>query len=105
MSDTVHSGVHGPLEDEANRLLYESLKGVTSQAAKSDILTPWKQQDRWSREVMATSGVIDPAIRKGMYHRVANRSHPHLNSRDGCTRASRFADRRLQSDPSEGGEP
>lgn len=104
MSDTVHCGVHGPLEDEADRLLHESLKGVTSQSAKSDILTPWKQQDRWSREVMANAGVIDPAIRKGMYHRVANKTLPHLNSRDGHTRASRFADRRFRDDWTEPNE-
>jgi hypothetical protein len=91
MSDTVHSGIHGPLEDEANRLIFGSLKGVTSQQAKSDILTPWKQQDRHSREVMSSNGTIDPAIRKGMYHRAANKGAPHLNSRDGHTRGHRVS--------------
>jgi hypothetical protein len=89
MSDVVHSGIHTPLEDEANRLIYGALKGVTSQAAKSDILTPWKEQDRRSREVLSSSGTIDPAFRRGIYHRKANKTHPHLNSRDGVTRGYR----------------
>jgi hypothetical protein len=89
MSDTVHYGIHGPLEDAANELIYESLRGVTSQEAKSDILTPWKEQARRSREVLASSGTVDAHTRKGMYHRVANKTHPYLNSRDGMTRGNR----------------
>lgn len=89
MSDTVHYGIHGPLEEAANELIYNSLKGVTSQEAKSDILTPWKEQARRSREVLAHGGVVDAHTRKGMYHRVANKTHPHLNSRDGMTRGHR----------------
>lgn len=76
-------GTHPVLEAEANRLLHQSLKGVTSHAAKSDILTPWKEQERHRREVQVTSGTPDPAIRKGMYGRAVNRTLPHLNSRDG----------------------
>lgn len=89
MTDVVHCGIHGPLETAANELLWESLKGVTSQTAKSDILTPWKEQDRHNREVMSRSGVIDPSTRRGMYHRVANPRSPHLNSRDGVARGQR----------------
>lgn len=89
MSDVVHSGIHAPLEDLANEIIFGSLKGVTSQRAKSDILTPWKEQDRRSREVLASGGVVDPAIRRGMYHRVANPRAPHLNSREGHTRGHR----------------
>lgn len=89
MSDVVHRGVHGPLERAADELIFGSLRGITSQEAKSDILTPWKEQDRHAREVLSRSGTIDPAIRRGMYHRVANTRSPHLNSRDGVTRPIR----------------
>lgn len=78
----VRSGVHGPLEAAADEILRNSLRGVTSQSAKSDILTAWKEQDRRSREVLALGGTVDPALRRGMYHRAANPRSPHLNSRD-----------------------
>jgi hypothetical protein len=83
MSDVVYRGIHGPLERAADELIFGSLRGVTSQAEKSDVLTPWKEADRRNREVLSRSGVIDPAIRRGMYHRAANSLHPHLNSREG----------------------
>lgn len=83
----IRYGVHRTLEDEANRLIRESLAGVTSQSAKSDILTPWKEQDRLSREVYNGTGFPDPAIRQGMFHRAYNSAYPHLNSRDGIARA------------------
>ncbi len=76
-------GVHRPLEDEADRLIRESLIGVTSQAEKKDILTPWKEKDRRDREVYTESGVPDSSTRSGMYHRAWNSGMPHLNSRDG----------------------
>jgi hypothetical protein len=79
----VHQGIHAALEAAANELIFGSLRGVTSQAAKSDILTPWKEYDRRSREVMSSTGTVDPSIRRGMYHRAANPAAPHLNSRDG----------------------
>lgn len=79
----VHVGVHPALEAAADALIYASLRGVTSQSEKSDILTPWKQQDRLSREVYSKSGTVDPRIRRGMYHREPNRTRPHLNSREG----------------------
>jgi len=70
------------LEDEADRLLWESLKGVTSREAKSDILTPWKLQDRYDHEVYTGTGTADPAVRKGVFGRTWNPKYPHLNSRD-----------------------
>lgn len=76
-------GTHRQLEEEADRLLRESLRGVTSHLAKRDILTPWKEQERRRREVFVSSGVPDPAIRKGMFGRVANTRQTHLNARDG----------------------
>lgn len=71
------------LEREADRLLRESLQGVTKHSEKSDILTPWKEADRYKREVYVASGVPDAATRKGMFHRALNTTNPELNSRDG----------------------
>ena len=88
----VRTGVHRPLEDAADELLRQSMAGVTSMEAKSDILTPWKQRDRLAREVYVASGVPDSAIRQGMYHRVANPQAPHLNSRDGVAIRTRRTD-------------
>jgi hypothetical protein len=82
-------GVHQALEAEANRIIKESMIGITSQSAKSDILTPWKEKDRRDREVYTESGVPDAAVRKGIYHRAYNPASPHLNSRDGVAVGSR----------------
>jgi hypothetical protein len=71
------------LEEEADRLIAESLAGVTSRAEKSDILTPWKLEDRLRHEVYTSTGFADPAVRRGMYGRAWNPRYPHLNSRDG----------------------
>lgn len=79
-------GIHRLLEDEANRLIKESLRGVTKHSEKSDILTPWKQMERYRREVYSRSGVVDASIRRGMFHRASNPSKPELNSRDGVAR-------------------
>jgi hypothetical protein len=84
-------GVHRALEDAADALIKESLEGVFSHKEKSDILTPWKQADRLRREVYTAVGVPDASVRKGMFHRVANRSRPDLNSRDGLARSNRIS--------------
>jgi hypothetical protein len=83
----MRQGVWQDAEDFANEMLRLSLKGVTAYSAKSDILTPWKQQMREQREVFVASGTPDPAIRLGMYRRAANPEHPELQSRDGVARA------------------
>jgi hypothetical protein len=75
-------------------LLRRSLEGITSHAAKSDILTPWKETERRRREVYVADGVPDPAVRKGMFHRVLNPARPELNSRDGIAQARRGDSRR-----------
>jgi hypothetical protein len=85
-------GIFLPLEQAADELIFGSLAGVTSQAEKKDILTPWKEMDRRRKEVMAVSGTVDPAVRRGMYHRAANMAKPYLNSRDGHYPASRKMD-------------
>jgi hypothetical protein len=83
----VKSGIHEGLEQAANDLLFGSLKNVTSREAKSDILTPWKEKNRKSREILSRTGhPIDGALRRGMYHRAYNPVQTHLNSYDGPTR-------------------
>jgi hypothetical protein len=79
----LRNGTCRELEDAADALLWESLKGVTSRAEKSDILTPWKMQDRYDHEVYTAVGTADPAVRKGVFGRIWNSKYPHLNSRDG----------------------
>jgi hypothetical protein len=88
----LRNGVCRILEDEANRLIAESLKGVTSRSAKSDILTAWKEEDRAKREILTSTGFADPAVRSGMFRRAWNSRHPHLNSRDGYYPSRRIPD-------------
>lgn len=90
-------GVHKDLEDVANEIIKQSLAGVTSQTAKKDILTPWKEKDRREREVYTESGVPDVSTRRGMYHRARNETSPHLNSRDGTATRGRRTISSLQT--------
>lgn len=73
-------GTHRALEDAADEILRQELSGITRPADKADILTPWKEQARRSREIYVASGTPDPANRTGMFHRAINRKHGHLNS-------------------------
>jgi hypothetical protein len=82
-------GINHALDDEATALIKASLEGVTRNADKSDILTPWKEKDRKDREVYTDSGTPDPAFRKGMFRRAWNSRDSHLNSRDGHVRGRR----------------
>lgn len=77
-------GVAKALEDEANAILADSLRSARA-PEKSDVLTPWKEQQRRRREIFVASGTPDPALRQGMFHRRTNPSRPHLNSRDGIS--------------------
>lgn len=79
----LRNGICKELEAQADELIRQSLAGVTSREAKSDILTPWKQQDRWDHEVYPAGGMADPAVRRGQFTRTWNSKYPHLNSRDG----------------------
>lgn len=80
----VKSGIHEQLEAEADALIFGSLKDVTSREEKSDVLTPWKEKNRKSREILSRTGhPIDGALRRGMYHRAYNPVQTHLNSYDG----------------------
>lgn len=80
-------GVHRPLEDQADAIIRESLRGVTKHSAKADILTPWKDAERHRREVYPSSGIADPSVRRGMFNRRINPARPELNSRDGLAGA------------------
>lgn len=84
----IRQGVHKPLEDLATQMILDDFRRrkITRHADKKDILTPWKQQARYRREVYPESGVADATIRKGIYHRAANRDKPELNSREGFSR-------------------
>lgn len=87
----IRNGRHEQLEAEADALLFGSLKGITSREEKSDILTPWKEKNRKSREILSKTGhPIDAALRKGIYHRAYNRVQTHLNSYDGATRPVKY---------------
>jgi hypothetical protein len=85
-------GVCRQLEDVATALITESLRGVTSRSAKSDILTPWKEEDRATREILTSTGVADPSVRRGMFRRAWNPRQSHLNSRDGHYPSRRIPD-------------
>lgn len=95
-------GVHYELESVADALIKESLKNVTSQSEKSDILTPWKEMDRRSREIYVPSGTPDASLRKGMYHRAYNPLHDHLNGRDGFVTPRRIGRAEDSASGSEG---
>jgi hypothetical protein len=86
----IRRGVHLPLEEEANRIIKESLAGATRND-KSDILTPWKLQDRLNHEVYVASGTPEAHLRKGRFGRVYNPRNPHLNSQDGTSASGRKA--------------
>jgi hypothetical protein len=79
----LRSGVHAELEAAANEMLRISLKEVTRHADKSDILTPWKEQSRRSREVYVVDGTPDGSVRRGIFTRGWNSEAPHLNSVEG----------------------
>lgn len=76
-------GVNRQLEAQADEMLRRSLSKVTAHSDKKDILTPWKQQDRVSREVYVASGFPDATIRRGIFGRTYNPVQRHLNSREG----------------------
>lgn len=86
----LHYGIHKAMEEEANRIIRESLKGVTKHSEKSDILTPWKEAERHRREVYVSSGTPEASARQGMFHRSTNTARPDLNSRDGLAANTRM---------------
>jgi len=83
-------GVCHALEDEADRIIADWARTVTSREEKSDVLTQWKLEDRMNREILTSTGYADPAVRQGMFRRAWNPKHSHLNSRDGHYPVRRF---------------
>lgn len=79
----VRTGLHQPLEAAADEILRQHLSAITRNADKSDVLTPWKHQDRTKREVYVSEGVPDGSLRRGIFTRSYNPAHPHLNSVQG----------------------
>lgn len=77
----MHYGIHLELEEAANELLRKEVADLP-RSQKMDLLTPWKERDRLSREVYTSEGIPDGSLRKGMFHRAWNPQHTHLNSRD-----------------------
>lgn len=73
-------GVHKEMEEAANEILRQHLSGITKHSDKADVLTPWKEQARRSREVYTSTGVPDGSVRRGIFTRSINPSQPHLNS-------------------------
>lgn len=86
MSLPLRRGVCASLEAEADELIRQDLEGVTRHSEKSDVLTPWKQSERYRREVYTASGVADNT-RRGLFHRSTNPARPELNSREGTHRS------------------
>ena len=76
----LRSGVHREMEDAADEMLRVQLSGITRHSEKSDVLTPWKEQARRSREVYSSEGVPDGSLRRGIFTRELNPTHSHLNS-------------------------
>lgn len=79
----VRHGVHKEVEAAADEILRQALSGITRHADKSDVLTPWKETSRRSREVYVPSGTPDASLRRGSFGRAWNPSAPHLNSVEG----------------------
>lgn len=86
--ERTHYGIHKELEEAANELLRTAVADLP-RSQKMDILTPWKERDRLSREIYTSDGVPDGAVRAGMYNRAWNPRDGHLNSRDGHVRGQR----------------
>ena len=81
MGGLTKTGVDEDLEERANALLFDVTRKERSQSAKSDILTPWKTDERYRREHLVP--VADPSQRLGVYGRAMNPERSDLNSRDG----------------------
>lgn len=69
---SLRSGVDWNLEEDADRWLAESRRGVTSMSAKTDYLSKEQLALRQSKEVMNHHGVSDASLFSGMYRRVYN---------------------------------
>lgn len=93
----LRNGVYQPLEDIADEIIRQEVASLP-RSEKMDVLTPWKQKERYRREVYASEGIVDPSIRRGMFHREWNPDYPHLNARDGHTRPRRVQNKRSDTE-------
>lgn len=69
---SLRSGVDYKLEEEADRMLAESRRGVTSMSAKTDYLSKEQLALRQSKEVLNRQGAPDASFMSGMYRRAFN---------------------------------
>ena len=69
---SLRSGVDYKLEEEADKMLADSRRGVTSMSAKTDYLSKEQLALRQSKEVLNRQGVPDASFMSGMYRRVFN---------------------------------
>lgn len=69
---SLRSGVDYKLEEEADKMLAESRRGVTSMSAKTDYLSKEQLALRQSKEVLNRQGAPDAAFMSGMYRRAFN---------------------------------
>ncbi|MFF7198228.1 hypothetical protein ACFZAM_31530 [Streptomyces sp. NPDC008079] len=91
MNARIRYGVAADLEAEADRILRDSFLEHPDPVAKALILTPWMQITRARREVYTSDGAPDSAVRRGLFHRVLNPVHRHLNGVEGvAARPSRL---------------
>ena len=79
--DRVHYGIHKDLEAAADEYLRQAVSSLP-RSQKMDILTPWKERDRLSREVYNVDGIPDSATRSGLFGRAWNPRNANLNSRN-----------------------
>lgn len=77
---SLRSGVDYRLEEDADRWLAESRRGVTSMSAKTDYLSKEQLALRQSKEVMNQNGVSDASLFIGMYRRAFNPLSGHRPS-------------------------
>lgn len=72
MTMSLRNGTDWKLEDEADRLLAEGRRGVTSMAAKTDYLSREQLALRRAKEVLNSNGVCDASLYQGLYRRCHN---------------------------------
>lgn len=79
-------GVHRALEDVADQMIFESVRGIKKHS-DNDILTPWKEKSRRRHEIYVPTGTPEESNRLGVYNRTLNPTLTHLNSREGIARS------------------
>jgi hypothetical protein len=69
---SLRSGTNFKAEDEADRLLAEGRRGVTSMTDKTDYLSHEQLALRRAKEVFNVNGVSDSSLYHGLYRRAYN---------------------------------